>query len=290
MGADVAIFHFGIRYDLFSALAVLPAPGMPVPVVQYHNLTPRELVSEDQRAIIDWSVEQAELIGKASRIWAASRFNLEQLIKSGIDASRVVVLPIPVQAPSYLRIRRGPVRKILYVGRVVPAKGISTLLDAFSLLPDHIRASAELILCGNAGFSDSEFTSSLLARISRGGRLLSRVRLVGEPSDDLLWDLYSQADVFATASFHEGLCLPIIEASLAGSVIVGTSNTNIQYLVPPVRLAQTGDAEGLSRVMCTALEEARSGPAPPLPCVAEHSVEAVRAALVQELADLNLAC
>lgn len=286
-GADVAVFHFGIRYDLFDALVLMPGPGLPVPVVQYHNVTPRDLVPEDQRAIIDRSTEQAELIAHAERVWADSPFNREQLIEAGIDPARCVVSPIPVKALGAIRPRRGELQRVLYVGRVVPAKGIDTLLGAFEMLPAAVRQQAELVLCGNVGFSDSTYVTSLLQRIEDSPALRNHVHLVGEASDEELWDLYASSDVFATASLHEGLCLPIVEASMAGCAVVGTANSNIRYLLPPEQLAPTGDVAGFSQVLERALGRARSGPVPALPCVHDHERGVVAAAIRQDLVSLS---
>ena len=48
-GCDIAIFHWGIHYDLFDAISLLAPAGTPVPVVHFHNCTPPSLVEEHLR-------------------------------------------------------------------------------------------------------------------------------------------------------------------------------------------------------------------------------------------------
>src|SRR4051812_9603165 len=54
---DVAIFHWGIHYQLFDALALLNVSG-PGPVCHFHNCTPAALVHPDQRAEVERSMAQ----------------------------------------------------------------------------------------------------------------------------------------------------------------------------------------------------------------------------------------
>src|SRR3954463_7320408 len=78
--ADVAIFHWGIHYDLFDATIVAAAESSegrgPVPVVHFHNCTPRHLVDEATRFTIDRSMQQLQIVPTLDlTCWTFSPFN-----------------------------------------------------------------------------------------------------------------------------------------------------------------------------------------------------------------------
>lgn len=281
--ADVAVFHFGIRYGLFDAMTMLPGPGLPRPVVQYHNVTPAHLLPSGETPTIEHSLRQVELIGRAERVWADSPFNRDDLAAVGIAGDHVSVVPIPVCPPQGMARTRDDINRFVYVGRIVESKGIMTLLDAFDRLPDECRAKAELILAGNVSLSDGGYSASVLARCVDRGPGEGRVEIRSGLSDDEIWELYAAADVFVTASLHEGLCLPIVEAASVGCAVVGTACGNLPNLIPPANLVPPHRPGSLSRAMYAALLAARAGAAPRLECVDAHAPGHIREQLAAEL-------
>ena len=85
------------------------------------------------------------------------------------------------------------------------------------------------------------------------------MQLVGQPSDDDLWNLYEEADVVVSPSLHEGLCIPIIEGYLAGCRAIGTDAGNLSYVVcHPDKVARANDSGSLADVIETTLDEIRA--------------------------------
>jgi glycosyltransferase involved in cell wall biosynthesis len=151
----------------------------------------------------------------------------------------------------YPRIRFGT------IGRLVPAKGHSILIDAFARV-EQIAPAAELSIFGYGDLHDA-----LSAQIARLG-LADRVRLAGRTNDSpaTLQDL----DVFVFSSVNEGLPLVILEAMAAGLPIVTTDVGGISEVLTEVLakesawLCPPGDAEALAGAMlhaanCTELRE-----------------------------------
>ena len=133
------------------------------------------------------------------------------------------------------------------IGRLVPAKGYSVLIDAFALA-EGSAPGAELSI-----FGYGPLAGELAGQIERLG-LQVRVRLEGRTGNPpgALQDL----DVFVLSSVNEGLPLAILEAMAAGLPIVSTAvggvpevlDTQSAWLCPP------GDAEALAAAMLRAAE------------------------------------
>jgi glycosyltransferase involved in cell wall biosynthesis len=133
------------------------------------------------------------------------------------------------------------------IGRLVPAKGHSILIDAFALVCRHAPA-AELSIFGY-GALDGE----LAAQIARLG-LEGNVRLEGRTGDSP--GVLQGLDVFVLSSVNEGLPLVILEAMAAGLPIVSTNVGGIPEVLPKESswLSPPGDAEALASAMLQAVE------------------------------------
>ena len=100
------------------------------------------------------------------------------------------------------------------IGRFVPAKGYSILIDAFA----RIAATAPQAELSIFGYGPLE--SELAAQIERL-HLQGRVRLAGRTSDPAA--ALQSLDVFIMSSVNEGLPLVILEAMAAGLPVVSTN-------------------------------------------------------------------
>jgi glycosyltransferase involved in cell wall biosynthesis len=133
------------------------------------------------------------------------------------------------------------------IGRLVPAKGHSILIDAFALVCRSAPA-VELSIFGYGSLA-----AELAGQIARLG-LEGRVRLEGrtEDSPGALADL----DVFVLSSVNEGLPLVILEAMAAGLPILSTSVGGVPEVLPKESswLCPPGDTGALAGAMLRAVE------------------------------------
>lgn len=99
---------------------------------------------------------------------------------------------------------------LLSVASADPRKNISSLVDAFSSLPEHLQARYPLVLVGgrNASFARADIPPSRW------------VRHLGYISDDTLAQLYAGARAVVLPSIDEGFGLPAVEALAAGTDVV----------------------------------------------------------------------
>ncbi len=108
-------------------------------------------------------------------------------------------------------------RTVLAVGTIEPRKGHTQLLDAL----DHLwksdpHSDISLMIVGRAGWK----TEELQRRIGNHPELGKRLSWVGQASDEVLSQLYSNCAGLVSASFQEGFGLPLIEAVSHGAPIL----------------------------------------------------------------------
>jgi len=124
---------------------------------------------------------------------------------------------------------------ILYVGRIVPQKGLHTLVDALALLVnDRGHRDIQLTLVGPGvgfGISDSSsYAEKLVATISKRG-LERYVKFKSYVDLDELVRLYSSSMVQILPSLHEALGWASLEAMLCGTTTVVSSSCGIAEFV-----------------------------------------------------------
>ncbi len=114
--------------------------------------------------------------------------------------------------------------QVLCVGRLVAAKGQHILVEAVAQLRDAGRA-VRLTLVG-----DGPDRASLEAAVRDRG-LAGKVVFAGAVDQDHIRPLYEQADVFALASFAEGIPVVLMEAMAMEIPCVTTCITGIPELI-----------------------------------------------------------
>lgn len=257
--SDLVVFHFGV-YDPF--LDLLPTvPRRAKRLVVFHNVTPKEFLPADHNERIDKTFAQMAHIATADHVICDSETNLAILRSAGIVTSasvlplavRLAMVPPPTK-PSY---QDGIVR-LVFVGRFVRSKGPHELLAALDQLAEKRgEAALRLDLVGNISLSDP----ALVAEIGQASRLIEQkygqrvaVRLHGDAGEQTKEALLQDADIFALPTYHEGFCVPLLEALASGCRLVVYENSNTPAVSNGFAdLVPTGDvgrlAEALDRVV-----------------------------------------
>ena len=136
-------------------------------------------------------------------------------------------------------------RVIVHVGRMVPRKGIETVIRGFAcLLKDHHVPARLLIVGGESDDPDPAATPEIsrLQRIAQEEGVKEWVTFVGRRGRDTLKYYYSAADVFVTTPWYEPFGITPVEAMACGTPVVGSNVGGIKftvrdsetgYLVPP---------------------------------------------------------
>ena len=226
-GRDVIVYHASIgEPTLFEVLRHAPERL----VVDYHNISPAEAF-RDHDPEFAWRLEVgreevAALAGRAELALANSAYSAAEL--TGMGYGQVGVAPL---LPDWRRLLAaavpegvqhrvdtfsdGPV--VLFVGQLLPHKRPDHAVHALHVLATYLRGDARLVLVGAPRLPAYHRTlRTAVAELN----LDSHVLMTGVVSDAELAAWYRRADVLFTASEHEGLCVPLVEAMAFGVPVV----------------------------------------------------------------------
>ena len=184
------------------------------------------------------------LMQQADRIiaeCAQDRLDMEQLY--GASPARIAVAPCgfdpaelwpqdQLEARSVLGLAPGRFT-VLQLGRMVPRKGVDTVIQAIALLRSRHGIDAGLLVVGgdmHAGGRDGPEIARLRALAARLG-VLEHVRFVGQKPRAELRTWYSAADVFVTTPWYEPFGITPVEAMACARPVVGAEVGGIKSTV-----------------------------------------------------------
>lgn len=262
--SDVIVFHYGVFYELFNLIYICPKDAKTI--VVFHNVTPPEFVRVEQRTLIEDSFKQMANIAHADHVFCDSDVNLRVLrdnrvtvpatvMKLAVDTGVDLAL---LDKPSFVDRRV----RVCFVGRLVMSKGPLELLAAFEQVVSASSADFQLDIIGNIQFSDQEVIDNVHSGCQQlearfGSRVSCAVR--GSVSDDIKNTLLHDADLFVLPTYHEGFCVPILEALAAGCKVVSYDNSNVPAVCGGLAsLVDTGDVDALSESIARQAKIVRS--------------------------------
>lgn len=139
----------------------------------------------------------------------------------------------------------------LSVGTLEPRKNISTLIDAFSKLPEETQARCPLVLVGMRGWLTSSIEAKLRPLVDKGV-----VRLLGYVPDEHMPLIYSGSVAFAFPSLYEGFGLPPLEAMACGVPVIVSNCSSLPEVVGDAGVSvEPMDVDAISEAMRQILED-----------------------------------
>ena len=223
---DVMAFHASIGEPEVADFVAAARERL---VVAYHNISPaaafRPYDPEFAAKLEEGRRELARLQPRASQALAVSEFNAAELRQAGYRDVRVLPLivdparlagvePHPPTVAHLDTEVEGPVA--LFVGQLLPHKRPDWLLEAYHLLVTYLSPDTHLILVGPARLA--RYRAAIQAQVNELN--LDRAWVAGPVPVEGLAAFYRRADVFITASEHEGFCVPLLEAMSFGLPVV----------------------------------------------------------------------
>jgi len=203
-------------------------------VLVYHNVSPPESFERYEPSFAallrGGRSDVARLRPRVARAVAVSRYNaadLESLGYGDVQVAPLIVDPARLHAAEPDEVMRrhleahmdGPMA--LFVGQLLPHKRPELLVEALHVVATYLEPSAHLVLLGARRIPP--FAAALQRQIVELG--LANAWITGPLGDTEMRSYFDRADVFVTASDHEGFCVPLLEAMSFGLPIVarGTS-------------------------------------------------------------------
>jgi len=273
---DYDIVHANFFMSGMVAQHLKATLGLPF-VITFHALgrvRRRAQGSADTFPVARMRIE-ATLMRAADRVIAEcpqDRLDMERLY--GAPLSRIAIAPCGF-APDELwpvpmreaRARLGldPSRfVVLQLGRMVPRKGVDTVIQGVAMLRHRHGVDAQLLVVGG-GDGDDGLELARLRSLATDLGVGAHVRFDGQQPRHLLRDYYSAADVFASTPWYEPFGITPVEAMACARPVVGSevggikstvSDGHTGFLVPSrdpaalaERLARLQRQPGLARAM-----------------------------------------
>ncbi len=135
-----------------------------------------------------------------------------------------ILLPWGVDREKYLNHPREnlfPPNRLLYVGQIVPHKGVHVALEAFFLAREQGHPELRLTVVGDTG-QQPEYFDSLKSLVTRYG-VEQDVEFAGKIERERLPEIYRQHDIFLFSSqWDEPFGLTPLEAMSCGLAVIGT--------------------------------------------------------------------
>jgi D-inositol-3-phosphate glycosyltransferase len=210
----------------------------------------RDIVREFDRLIAQCPNERAELIDDY-----------------GADPCKISVIPAAVNIDRFRPVLRDEARGriglnvadfvVVYVGRIVPRKGVRTLVQAFARFvelaqagsPERVRAVGGtswqpelephgphlklLIVGGETSAPDAASTPEIavLQQLTEQFGIADMVQFVGKRQPDELRDFYSAGDVMVTTPWYEPFGLTPLEAMACGRPVIGSRVGGLTFTI-----------------------------------------------------------
>ncbi len=218
----------------------LTGPGIPL-VQTFHALgsVKRRYQGPQDTSPAERIATERLLAETAHVVLATCSDEVEELRRMGATGCHVRVVPCGVDTEAFSPGpgAQGPAPdglNLLYVGRLVPRKGIDTVIDALAQAPQ-----ARLTVAGGpeaAALKDDPEAQRLLAR-ARQREVADRVQLIGCVPQPRLPGILRRADAVVTAPWYEPFGIVPLEAMAAGRPLIGTA---VGGLLDTVKDGETG--------------------------------------------------
>jgi glycosyltransferase involved in cell wall biosynthesis len=191
----------------------------PGPVARIHHVplvvSPRGTLSEwafQHGSLVKrlfWPLIQKPALGATSCFHATAKSEYEDIRRVGFRQP-VAVIPNGIDIPSLTARRHGNVRKLLFLGRVHPSKGLDLLLPAWRAVQDRFP-NWGLVIAGpdNGGYLKK--LQKLADQLQ-----LKRIEFLGEVKGERKWEVYRTAELFVLPTYSENFGMTVAEALAVG--------------------------------------------------------------------------
>jgi colanic acid/amylovoran biosynthesis glycosyltransferase len=209
---DPALLHAHFGRDALAALPIVDRLGVPLVVTFWgFDITMNETRSR-------YAKNRPRVFAKAAIVVACSRFIRDQLIAKSCPPEKIVVHHVGIDVDKFTPTPDRPRRPwVLFVGRLVPKKGVDHLIRAMGRIQDR-HPAAKLLIAGDGPLRGE------LERLAASR--LRNYRFLGRQKPSQVQSLMSSAQlscvpsVVAPSGDAEGLPLVVLEAMAMGLPVI----------------------------------------------------------------------
>ncbi len=196
------------------------------------------------------------IVAEADHIIAECPQDQEDLLRLyHADIAKISIIPCGFDPTEFWQIDKTSARVklgldpdeplLLQLGRLVPRKGVDTVIRGFGYLVKHHHIKAHLLIVGGESEEPAPHLTPEIGRLSAIALeegVADRVTFVGQKRRELLKYYYSAADVFLTTPLYEPFGITPLEAMACGTPVIGSKVGGVKftvkdgetgYLVPP---------------------------------------------------------
>ncbi|ELZ38094.1 mannosyltransferase [Halorubrum saccharovorum DSM 1137] len=238
------LVHYHLPFPVGPVSHLLARVDAPTVVTFHDDIIGKGPVVYPYRPVLD------RFLRGADRLLVTSPNMRDECETVAPFADKTTVIPLGIDADETAAAPRRPGgRRVLFVGRLVPFKGVSTLLAAME------RVDGSLSVVGTGPERDA------LEREAARRELTDRVTFEGFVSDARLDRLYREADVFVLPSVgaNESFGIVQLEAMQRGLPVVNTDlPTGVPYVSVDGETGRTvppGDPEALAAAVEGVLDD-----------------------------------
>jgi glycosyltransferase involved in cell wall biosynthesis len=192
---------------------------------------------------------------RASYVAAVSE-PLRQLALAAWPNGNVVVIPNGVDCnkfePADTRSSPRPVVRLITVAQLIERKGLRYLIEALTLLPESVKSSVALEVCG-IGPCEQDLRAQ--AERAGVGGLIAWSGLLDQES---LAERLRASDIFVLPTLQEAWPLSVLEAMASGLPVISTNAGGIPEVVQHDvcgLLVEPSDAEALAKAIARLIED-----------------------------------
>ena len=166
-----------------------------------------------------------KLIKKRDFVFTISKFSKKDIVKNlSINPNQIKVIPLAyskkniVNSKKIIQSMKINFPYILAIGGAEKRKNNINLLKAYNMIKSEIKE--HIVIIGNIQRSRE---SSVFDTLPRG----KKIHFVGNVTDEQLYSLYKNANIFTYLSYYEGFGLPILEAYQYGIPTIIANTTSL---------------------------------------------------------------
>lgn len=162
----------------------------------------------------------------------------------GCDPGKVTVIPCGVNTSIFEPVDRAVARRelqlsetdkvVVYVGRVLPRKGIDNVVEGVAELCRSTAHQVVLVIVGgetDQAMPDNDQEMGRLAELARSLGIADRVRFTGRRAQSALKLYYSAADVCVTTPWYEPFGMVPLEAMACGTPVIAAAVGGLKFSV-----------------------------------------------------------